>query len=715
MPETTNGSSPTARGAEAKSLLASEGDASFNSQNKSATSKLSLYMSSKTLDKKKIVSVVVLIALAGFVLLAGNNSSGSNNNTEIHQTLHNDKRANDVIPKELLVHAGVSDKKGSEDDPDPVTTNVRTETKKETEPATSATADKDSNFKSTLQTLTARFAAAQKDLLATLHKNYGAPAAEAMFQIKPQDGSSSSSFTTIARTLFRSGDPGSSVSWDRAKRKLMMKLLMASSSSKTTTFVWATGGHSAAAGHGNFYDESYTAFMERAVKDVFAAVNMEFIGRNYAMGGTGSAMEIALCGDQIFGLDADIVSWDFGMTDGSRYPWREEIFHRRTAGSNPNRPIGVAMHTGKGRSGLAQSLEDVGLAILTEDPVLHAQIQDAIPDSFGKTDQELEAMPPYIRNMRCGDKIENGEPYCGAQKYNMTDCVKRKFRAGWHPGWKYHAVMGTAMGLLLMELLGDALKELAVASVNDPAALLQALQASEDSDYEKYHTTPVDANLYRVSIKEASDQEGFDFTLLTKGEMFCHTARLPAEIRHKGILTESTKTGFTTFDAGVALREALTAPDASSSLMRLVYEPDARQTCPIPTNMDYKDFFLVSGAEGWRSLMLPNNAELKEYGKGQEKPNLKGYVAICFAGCAWGKCPRNVLQPGHFAEGKFELTVNGKSVDRLSSFTDCVVLYSQESGYTWQPNVDGRLEVAARVTEKASFADFLRFSSIIVW
>jgi hypothetical protein len=51
-------------------------------------------------------------------------------------------------------------------------------------------------------------------------------------------------------------------------------------------FVWATGGHSASAGHGNLFNETYTAFMERAVKDVFAAMGVDFEGRNYAMGGT---------------------------------------------------------------------------------------------------------------------------------------------------------------------------------------------------------------------------------------------------------------------------------------------------------------------------------------------------------------------------------------------------------------------------------------------
>jgi hypothetical protein len=51
-------------------------------------------------------------------------------------------------------------------------------------------------------------------------------------------------------------------------------------------YIWATGGHSAAAGHGNLYNESYTMFLTRAVEHVFGSIGIEFVGRNYAMGGT---------------------------------------------------------------------------------------------------------------------------------------------------------------------------------------------------------------------------------------------------------------------------------------------------------------------------------------------------------------------------------------------------------------------------------------------
>ena len=46
-------------------------------------------------------------------------------------------------------------------------------------------------------------------------------------------------------------------------------------------YIWATGGHSASAAHGNLYNESYTAFMERDLKGVFGAIGIDFQGRKY--------------------------------------------------------------------------------------------------------------------------------------------------------------------------------------------------------------------------------------------------------------------------------------------------------------------------------------------------------------------------------------------------------------------------------------------------
>lgn len=167
-----------------------------------------------------------------------------------------------------------------------------------------------STVKEETERMTSRMAIAKASVISMLSEDYGQTTMEAMFFDQDENGHVSSR----GRTFFRSGNPESSVSWDRFQRKIMIKILQVLLGQTNVRFVWATGGHSSAAGHGNFYSESYTAFMERAAKDVFAATGIELIGRNYAMGGTSSAMEIALCSKEIFGLDIDVSSWDFGMT-----------------------------------------------------------------------------------------------------------------------------------------------------------------------------------------------------------------------------------------------------------------------------------------------------------------------------------------------------------------------------------------------------------------
>jgi hypothetical protein len=111
------------------------------------------------------------------------------------------------------------------------------------------------------------------------------------------DGNENKDFTQ--RRVLQTGNGGSSHA-----------ALIESTFSK---YVWVTGGHSAAAGHGNLYNESYTAFMERDLKDIFGSIGIDFEGRNYAMGGTASAAEMAMCWEEIFGADADFFSWDYGM------------------------------------------------------------------------------------------------------------------------------------------------------------------------------------------------------------------------------------------------------------------------------------------------------------------------------------------------------------------------------------------------------------------
>ena len=69
--------------------------------------------------------------------------------------------------------------------------------------------------------------------------------------------------------------------------RMALKILKAASENNgddnKVKFIWASGGHSSAAAHGNYYNESYTAVLERSGKGVFDAVGLDLIGKNYAM------------------------------------------------------------------------------------------------------------------------------------------------------------------------------------------------------------------------------------------------------------------------------------------------------------------------------------------------------------------------------------------------------------------------------------------------
>jgi hypothetical protein len=155
---------------------------------------------------------------------------------------------------------------------------------------------------------------AKADLISKLHVDYGADNFENIFVDKAaKEGESGyRGFGPVALD----GE-----SMKRLKRKLQIKVLSMQTSIKKTDsnvngcdclngdkalveklenltaksmhidttyarYVWATGGHSASAGHGNLFNESYTAFLERDMKLIFGSIGIEFEGRNYAMGGT---------------------------------------------------------------------------------------------------------------------------------------------------------------------------------------------------------------------------------------------------------------------------------------------------------------------------------------------------------------------------------------------------------------------------------------------
>ena len=81
-------------------------------------------------------------------------------------------------------------------------------------------------------------------------------------------------------------------------------------------------------------------------------------------------------------------------------------------------------------------MEERGLAALYLDFDEFDAMLQAIPDTFGKTTEEIKAMPRFVQHFKCQDALEKGDPTCDANKYdNAFVCPDRKMMASWHPGW----------------------------------------------------------------------------------------------------------------------------------------------------------------------------------------------------------------------------------------------------------------------------------------
>ena len=544
------------------------------------------------------------------------------------------------------------------------------------------------------------------------------------------------------RTAFVSAHPEEGVSTARFKRKLKMKILTMQIKIKSEResqserswrhldvlpplpdhyerMVWATGGHSSAAAHGNLFNESYTAFMNQAVTDVFRSIGIDFEGRNMAMGGTTSGPEIALCNEAVFGTDADVISWDFGMTDNS-WTFRKPFYNHRI-GIHPNRPAIIDLNLGKTQFRVRlrsnQRVEERGLTSLYLNPEEWEAMEAAIPDTFGLSSEEVDALPRMIRHYKCQDAIENGDPTCREYKYsNVYICPDRSGMTAWHPGWKRMAMWGNILALFLSDMLLDSLAELSVSELSR-SELLAVLRKQEDRDYEMFSATyaPDIIEYNRVPLDDDL-VDSANVSIFFRSPSICHTARLPAQSRYLGILTESDHVGIHDYFKGIEIMEAMkivSVGNTSVSEMPLVYDENDRETCDeAELKRDHMDYFFVSSTMGNRTLTVPNHAEREAYGRTPQK--FQGIIMLCSVACPWKKYPKGEQRLDELQNGTIRIEVNNQRVTNVTEFAGCSVLRG-EDGHRWKENDDGQYVLKASVLPgENSTLSFFRISSFIV-
>ena len=499
-------------------------------------------------------------------------------------------------------------------------------------------------------------------------------------------------------------DRPSSLSDVRLKRRMKIKVIEAqlgigsayNDDDDSTTFTWVTGGHSAAAGHGNLLNQSYTAAVGRAAKIVFDAVGIHFRAKARAMGGTSSGPEISLCGEAIFGQDIDVLWWDYGMTDGrdhSKY-W---LWANR-AGSHPTFPTLITYHDRKGD--IHVELEKAGQSAYQLSQI--GSLREQFPDS--DTHPDPNSLPRAVAWFMCGGHHENDDP-CKEYKFATNPpCKEAKFQTSWHNGWKDHLLIGSASATLLANMLQEALEEMVAREKNDPDAITSI---SEEYLKELKSEEKVDRNIFHNSTlpSDRGDSASVDDNVwrsFLRGHPVCHGARLPSDARFLGLVTNSRNQSthiehgyHVGYEVGYARERDMPEPepdnDATPPALTVL---SMRQECEVPLNHDYKDAWIVRYSDKWMTGIYPNDAEAEVLTKPYadfEKAK-KGYVMMCTVGCDWGKCPPGYTHVREVIDGNLTVIIDGTMAkDSVPINPDCSLLKTEDGGYSFGTGTkDGR-------------------------
>lgn len=250
-------------------------------------------------------------------------------------------------------------------------------------------------------------------------------------------------------------------SWDG----LVLRLLHACHTNRP--FVIAMGGHSAAAGHGNHFHQSYMMQLHKVLAPVLARMGVKLITRNLAQGGLGT-LHNALGSGSIYGNDIDVLLWDSGMTE--RSPAQIELFHRQAILGGKKVPMLLGGY----------------FPILRE---LHMEV-DADVGELGNGKDGIEAVvsmeqaktiPYAARYMKCDPEqhelCDNEPKYCCVCWVERDDVPVDSFdniknqpggQVKWHPGWRQHQLQGRVLAFTMLEALQEAVQHWSDGTMGGP-------------------------------------------------------------------------------------------------------------------------------------------------------------------------------------------------------------------------------------------------------
>jgi hypothetical protein len=200
------------------------------------------------------------------------------------------------------------------------------------------------------------------------------------------------------------------------------------------SFTVAMGGHSAAAGHGNHFQQSYTLQVQRILEPVLARLGVHHKSHNFGMGGLGT-IQNSLGAKDLYGTDvADVMIWDSSMTEKDS-PSRD-LFARSALLSGKRVPV----LWGEPDLGTYEAAVPGAGAI---NVCFWGSCQAGLPETTSAV--QVEQVPWAARYLKCaGDEVGG---LCKENRFNGTCWIPRDDvtppnkqqatpggRAKWHPG-----------------------------------------------------------------------------------------------------------------------------------------------------------------------------------------------------------------------------------------------------------------------------------------
>lgn len=233
-------------------------------------------------------------------------------------------------------------------------------------------------------------------------------------------------------------------------------------------FTIALAGHSAAAGHGNHFLQSYIMQAHKVLAPVFARLGMKLETHNFSQGGLGTIQNAMASGD-LYGKDIDLLLWDSSMTEPGFDHF--DLFVRQAMLGGKRVP--VIWSAGQRFSVLKKLHEEADVDV----------------GEFGRgmlgiemttSEEQAKTLPWAVQYMACdsenADVCKSQDRYCAKCWVDREDGVKPEEpqqekvagQVSWHPGWREHQLQGRVIAFAILEALQSAVQEFSDGTMGGP-------------------------------------------------------------------------------------------------------------------------------------------------------------------------------------------------------------------------------------------------------